>query len=296
MTKRGKTILLITFLSLIVLGLISFMVSVIVNGKNNFIGFKFIEKTSTNLIYDKEYSDDFNEIKINSDAAKIEVINSDTANVKVKMYSEKQYKNKIINNSGVLNVISYHKSKFVGFNQKIAKIEIYIPEDFNKTINITNNYGDIYVEDFIDANINVESDAGDIDVDMANTLEIKNSYGDTKIGKVNDINLESNCGDVKIDEVRSAEVSNDLGDIEIKNVKEYLDVTADCGDIDIDKISLTKNSKIVNNLGDIEIKDIKNVYIDAKTDMGKVSVNNNNQKSDITLKIENDCGDIDVNN
>lgn len=38
------------------------------------------------------------------------------------------------------------------------------------------------------------------------------------------------------------------------------------------------------------------IYIDAKTDLGDVDVNHNNRMSGITLKIKNNCGDIEVDN
>ena len=43
------------------------------------------------------------------------------------------------------------------------------------------------------------------------------------------------------------------------------------------------------------ISNIKNVYIDSKTDYGDNDINNNDRKSDIVLKIKNNCGDIKVN-
>lgn len=296
MSKKGKVIILIILLSLIIFGLISFMVSVIVNGKNNFINFGFVTKTSTNLVHNKEYSNNFTDININSDAAEIKIINTNDSIVKVLVYSEKNVTNNVSENETSLEITSQQKNRFFSFNHKNSKIEIYLPSTYDKNINIENNYGDIHIYDFEKANIEVESDAGDVKVETVNYIEIKNAYGDTTIGKANNIDLESDCGDIVIDEVNNINAKNDLGDIDIKKVNEYLDVTADCGDINIDKISLTKNSNIVNNLGDIEIDSITGVYVDAKTNLGEVSINNNDHKSDIILKIENDCGDIEIKN
>lgn len=46
----------------------------------------------------------------------------------------------------------------------------------------------------------------------------------------------------------------------------------------------------------MKIGETNDIYIDAKTDLGEVKVNRNNRYSEITLEIENDCGDIKVEN
>ena len=51
-----------------------------------------------------------------------------------------------------------------------------------------------------------------------------------------------------------------------------------------------------NNLGDIKILNTNEIYFDAKTNLGDTKINNNYNKSEITLKIQNDCGDIEINN
>ena len=38
------------------------------------------------------------------------------------------------------------------------------------------------------------------------------------------------------------------------------------------------------------------IYIDAKTSLGRTKVNNNYQKSYVTLTIKNQCGDIEMDN
>ena len=38
------------------------------------------------------------------------------------------------------------------------------------------------------------------------------------------------------------------------------------------------------------------IYIDAKTTLGRTKVNNCYQKSDVTLTIKNQCGDIEIDN
>ena len=49
-------------------------------------------------------------------------------------------------------------------------------------------------------------------------------------------------------------------------------------------------------MGDISVGKTNDILIDAKTSLGEVNIRNNNYKSDITLSIDNSCGDITVKN
>ncbi|MDE5630205.1 MAG: DUF4097 family beta strand repeat-containing protein, partial [Bacilli bacterium] len=71
---------------------------------------------------------------------------------------------------------------------------------------------------------------------------------------------------------------------------------ADCGDISIKELTIDKNSEIENSMGDVSIGQTNDILIDAKTSLGEVNIRNNNYKSDITLSIDNSCGDITVKN
>ena len=64
----------------------------------------------------------------------------------------------------------------------------------------------------------------------------------------------------------------------------------------IDSLNLKENSSIHNSYGDIKIGSTNEIYINAKTSLGDTKINNNYQKSDVTLTIDNSCGDIRVNN
>lgn len=299
MNKKGGIIALISLLSILVILLISLMVFVILNGKIDFMKFGISSKISNNLIYDKEFENKFEKINIKSDASDIKIKKSDDSNIKVLVYSEKErVKNINVSDNTSLDInLKMRKGfNFSWFNYINSKIEVYIPKDYSKDIKIETSYGDIEIDDFIDSNIDIVSDCGDIEIDSGNSIKIENKYGDTIIKNANSIDVNADCGDIEIGNVKKAKLKNSFGDIEIKNVYEYIDIEDNCGDISIDNISLKENSNIKDNMGDIEIKNIKDIYIDAKTSLGDVSINNNYRKSNITLKIENDCGDIEVDN
>ena len=297
MNKKTKIIIIITLLSILIIGLISMMVFVISKGGFNFISLGISSKVSTNLVYDEVYETNFSKININSDISDIEIKQSNDEKIEVLIYSNEKDNNVNVNDSENLNVSLKEKGGFNLFkwNRLNSRIEIYIPINYDKNIEIISSYGDIRIDRFTNSNISIESDCGDIDIDEVDTVKVKNSYGDTFINKANKVDIASDCGDVEVGSVGYISLDNSYGDIEIRNINNYMNIIADCGDIEIDNVLLTKNSKIKSDFGDVSIENIKDVYIDAKVDLGDVSIKNNYRRSDITLNIESDLGDIEVN-
>ena len=110
------------------------------------------------------------------------------------------------------------------------------------------------------------------------------------------VDIEEDCGDVVLGKVKNAFVKNHYGDIKIAEIGNQVLVESDCGDVKIGSVKLAEDSKITNSFGDIKIGQTNEIYIEAKTDLGDVKVNKNERHAEITLKIENDCGDIKVEN
>lgn len=75
---------------------------------------------------------------------------------------------------------------------------------------------------------------------------------------------------------------------------ESLEITADCGDIELGHVELTKNSSIKNSMGDIRIKRVNDIAIMAETSLGDKEIRKNNQNADVLLTIKNSMGDIEV--
>lgn len=278
MKNKGLIIFLIIILGLFALALLAGMFFLL----NGNVRFKFINFNSSSVsekvVYDKNYEHIFEDINIDSDAGDIYIRKSNVDEVKVKIYGEtKQLSVEDDNNLS----IKYVSKKCIGFcfNVVKSKIEITLPNDYDGNINIENKYGDTIIDEFLNANIDVYHNYGDIEIDGVKNGKIVN-----------------NCGDINIGTISNAEVENNYGDIEIKSVLSSLDVNADCGDIEIRKINLEKNSSIKNSFGDIEVGLTNEIRIDAHTSLGDTKVRNNNYKSDIVLNIDNSCGDITVKN
>ena len=277
--RKAATIILISFLILIIVG-VSILFVMILNGNLKIDGFKFKFKNSyiTEIAIDEVYEESFDKINITSNAGDIKIYESDSDSIKLVIHNKKE-NTKVTTDDNILNIeAKSRKCNFVCINQKIAKIELYIPSNYDKDIKINTQYGDITIESFENANFN-----------------IKSNYGDIKLDKVNNAKLDLDYGDVKIDTINELEVTSNYGDIKVDNVKNYLNINCDYGDIKLGKVSLTKNSTIKADYGDVDIKSIEGVYIDPKTDLGDIDIKGNDKTSDITLTIKVDFGDIEVN-
>ncbi len=295
MKSKKWIITLIILLSVIMIVLTIFFVGLL-QSDFKFKGFRFDMQSSNELILDKTYEEKFNNIVIDATTSEIFIKRSDTENIKAVIYGEKDY-TFVENDLDTLNIKTSEKNCLgFCFDQKATKIEVYLPEEFNGKIDIKNDYGDISIAEFLNAFIEVTEGYGDVLILGGNNIKVDNNYGDIEISKANVLNINEDCGDVNITETNDVTVKNSYGDIKIKSVANYLNLENDCGDIEINSINLKKDSYIKDDYGDIEIGNTNEIFIDAKTDLGDVKIKNNYHKSDITLKIENDCGDIEVNN
>ena len=297
MNNKTPKIILIVFLSILVIGLSIFFVNILTNKNFRFGHFSFGHKVSNELVFNQEYETIFDTIKIDSKSSDIEIKEGNESKVKVVIYGDKDETNvEVVNNK--LNIKSNEK-KCIGFcfNMTIAKIEVYLPSSYSGNINIENNYGDVNIGNFDNLILDAKLDAGDIKVDSLKSGKIKNSYGDIKIlGYSKELEIDQDCGDVEVSEVDRIKLENNYGDINIGKVNEYLQIKEDCGDVKIDSLNLKENSSIHNSYGDIKIGSTNEIYINAKTSLGDTKINNNYQKSDVTLTIDNSCGDIRINN
>lgn len=295
MKNKKLTIFLIVILSIISIALIVFMIGLI-NGNFKFLNFKFNYKVSNELVLDEVYDNEFNDISILSNASDIYIKQSSDEYIRVIIYGEKE-NTSVENQNEKLSIVSKQKScTGFCFNNTIAKVEVYIPKEYENSIEINNQYGDIRIDEFSNANIDIDEDCGDVTVISGKKVSIDNNFGDITLDKADSADIKESAGNVKIGDVFDITVNNAYGDIEINRVNNYLNLSNDCGDIKVRSIVLNKNSYIENNFGDIKIESTNEIYINAQTNLGDVKINNNYQKSDITLTIKNDLGDITINN
>lgn len=286
-------IVLLSVITLILIGFLTFML--ITKSKNIDFDITSLNKEEKTLTMDQLYDQNFNNINIDVTSGNVKLLKSNSNQTRVVVYGKQE--NLTIDATNNLN-IKYDEEPCVGIclNKKISRIEVYLPSNYQENIEITNNYGDINIKDFPNANIKINEKAGDVEVLSAKEIKINNDYGDIKIGRVIYADVNAKAGDIEIDSVTDLKTINNYGDITIGSVLNSLSIKEDCGDVEIDNLNITQNSNIQNDYGDIEIGRTNNIYIDAKTSLGDVNIRNNNRTSQIVLTIENDCGDIDIEN
>lgn len=294
MKKNKSTIFLIILLSLTIVILTIFMIFMM-NKKFSLNFRSFFTQRVEELQIEETYKNTYDKINIKTDAADVYIKKSENEDIYLKVYAEKNHAN-VIDNETELN-IEVKQDKCIGIciNNKISKVELYIPENYEKEIKIDNNYGDVEIESFEKLNLNIKEDAGDIKIEKANIVNIDNNYGDIEINEINEGTIKESAGDVKIIKVNSIDVKNNYGDVKITEINEYVKVDSNAGDVKIQNLNITKDSLITTDVGSIKIEKTNDIRIDADSDVGEVKIRENNKNAEVTLKIENNVGDIKVN-
>ena len=282
-------------MALLFIGVMIFMIG----GKFKAKPFKINLRESKDLLIDEVYNKDCNEINVTSDCGNVYVKHSNNEQIRVIIYGN-QNKSIVSSNlkSNILNISQKQKRgfNFLGFNTIMHKIEVYIPKEYKNNLNINNDYGDILVDSFIKANMDIRENCGNIYVKEGNSVIIDNDYGNINLDKAKIARLEESCGSIEVGEVYNIQAENDYGNIKVTKITNSLNLSNNCGDIKIDNLILNENSNINNDMGKIFIGSTNKIFFDAKTDLGKVKIENNYRKSNIELKLRNNCGDIIVNN
>ncbi len=262
MKNRGLIITLIVLLIIIIILLMLFLYFYL----SGSIGFKnWSVNKSSSVIFEESYElEAVENLEILSTAGDIKFEESLDGKIKVLVYGEDAEELKVDFENQKLRVdySQYKNKRWFGMNFYMNDMIVYLPKEYAKEINVKANYGDIKGSDLENATIRIEED----------------------------------CGDVTFGKVKNAFVKNHYGNIKIESVGNKVEVTSDCGDVKIGSLTIMEDSSIENNLGDIKIGETNEIFVDAKTSLGDVKVNQNNRHSEVTLKIKNDCGDIKVEN
>lgn len=268
-------------------------------GKLAIFRLDFGPKVSDNLVIDETYTDIFDMIDIDSKAGDIGIYRGNDDEIKIKIYGDKKDIT-VKDEKNRLNITTSTKGCIgicLNFSLTIPKIEVYLPNDYTKNLKIKNNFGDIEIGEFPYMTIDTYLNFGDIEVASVKSGKIKNDYGDIVISKYAEyLDIDQNCGNIKVGEVDDLKIENKYGDIEVEKINTRLDIDEKCGDIKLGKVYVDENSKITNSLGDIAIFETSEIYIDAKTELGDIKINNNYKDSNITLIIDDSLGDIIVDN
>lgn len=263
MKNKGLIITLIIILTIIMFFLIMFLVTYLRGGISFRNGGISLISTSKNIIYDKTYDiNQIRDIEIKQNAGDIIFKETSNNNIQVVIYgdNERDVSVNIVNNNLNIDYSNYHKFLFFSFGTRKNNIIVYVPSNYSNKIDIKNDYGNCQIANFENATINIDCDAGNVETGKIKNAIIKCDYGNIEVGEI-------------------------LNKCELK---------ADCGNIEVRKMSIRENSTIRADLGNISVNEANDIFIEADVDLGKTNITHNNRNSNITLKIKCDCGNINV--
>lgn len=286
--KKIKILAIVLMILVVLLVIILFIANSLKSKMRSFYD------VSENIVIDEVYNN-LNRITINSNLSDIYIKNSLDNTSKIVVYGNSDLISYNTNNNKLTLTIKEKNCVGICIKNEVSKVEIYLPNTYSNVIDITNKYGNIEIEKFENASIDIKQKYGDIKIEYSKFSKINSEQGNVALNnsKLSRINLS--YGNIDINEVDDIEIESKHSNINIKKINSYLEINNDYGDIIIDNVILDTNSDINIEYGDVNIKNISGVYIKAKTDLGDLKIKNNNKKSDIILKIENECGDIKIN-
>lgn len=276
---KNRGLIIFTIVLLIICSIILSGILVVSLSSRSFMGMRGlfrIQNVSNTKIYDQVYDDVFKSINIDTNAANIKIKKGKEN--KVLIYGDEKALTISESEDFSINYEAELCKFFCISNPNAAKIEIYLNDSFNGSIEINNKFGDIEIDEFTNSDIKIDS-----------------AYGDTIVDGGLNVSLSSDCGNIDVGEAVNLTVDNNFGDIRVNIISNKASINADCGNIDIKEIDIKEDSHIENHMGNIRIDKTNDILIDSKVSLGDNEVNNSNYKSDIVLKIINNCGDIRVN-
>lgn len=164
-------------------------------------------------------------INISSDFIDIKVSSVDRDDIKVK-YSGSMETNvvpklKIEEKSDEIEIKLENENSYT-VRESDVFLEVFIPKDYNKNINIAGSSSDIDIENLVIENLNIYSSSGDIDIEniSGKSFNILSSSGYIEIeDSVGEMNLQSSSGDIELDNRKNTEdikIDSSSGDISIE--------------------------------------------------------------------------------
>lgn len=263
MKNKGLIITLIILLTIVVFFLIMFLVSYL-RGKIGFGSEIFgIGKKSKQIMVRETFAlEEIKKIDILQEAGDIIFKETQNDTIEVEVYGENKEDIEVSLRQGDLTIDNRNQKHFIFFHWGGQNdIIVYLPSSYTNEISIENNCGNCELIDLEKASATIDCDAGNV-----------------KLGKI-----------------KNATIKCDLGNVEIKEILNQCNIKSNCGNVEISSLTLQEDSMIECDLGNVTIGKTNHIYIDAKVDLGNCNINENDRNAHVTLTIDCDCGNIDVN-
>ncbi|MBQ3235731.1 MAG: DUF4097 family beta strand repeat protein [Clostridia bacterium] len=315
--KKASKILITIALSLIVIGMIIFIIAgfALRWDFSKFGAGKFVTNTL-------EISEEFTNLSVKTDTADIEFLPSENEKCKVVCYRrEKQkYYATVENNALIISSVDESKWYELIFNVGSPKITVYLPntqysqlviKQSTGDVKIPNNFkfdsidlsvttGDVYIESSVNNQIKINSSTGDVKLEnlTANSINVSLSTGDVNVSNVTlggDISIGVSTGKVRLNTVSCVNLSStgDTGDIYLNSViaSQKFDIQRSTGDV---KFSLSDASEIFveTDTGDVSGTLLTSKIFIVSTDTGDINVPSSTSGG--RCEITTDTGDIKI--
>ncbi len=276
--NTGK-IVLIVLLSLLSLGMVAILVIALTQPFNFSFSIGSFSKESDRLAFEHEYSlEEIQLLNAKNDAGNLEISDSNTDKIKLKIYNEEEGQTTVNHPDNVLDMDVKSKScKGFFVECRVARVELEIPRSYAGKINLESDAGNINISTLPEAEIVAKSDAGNI-----------------KIVKAKSIDAELNAGNIKIEEAENAIIDIDAGNLEIAKCTGYLKINSNAGNTKVKELALTKDSYIEADMGNVTVDHAGDVRVEADVDMGNKNIEGGNPNAEIVLHVKNNLGNITV--
>lgn len=270
-----------------------------------------------------EISEEFSNISINTDTAKIIFVLSDDEKCKVECYEQKNAKHSVVVQDDTLSINVVNEIKwyeYIGLNFNSPKITIYLPQAEYASLFIKESTGDIKIpKDFIFEDVDILLSTGDVDfcASASQMLKISTTTGDISVediyagsvelsvttGRVTadgvncdtDVAVSVSTGDAKLSDIvcKSVISRGNTGDISLNNViaSEKFSINRSTGDISFDSCDAAEIF-VITDTGDVTGSLLTDKVFAVQTDTGKINVPKTTSGG--MCEITTDTGDINI--
>ncbi|MDE6284777.1 MAG: DUF4097 family beta strand repeat-containing protein [Bacilli bacterium] len=275
MQNRTIKIILASILVFIIVALTGILVFALTHRSFSFSYFWHSGKSE--IIEESTYAiNEVQNIKVNTRSADVKFVSTDSNEIKVTVYGDKEAKPNVSLENGRVFVDYVYSYFCIGFCFDHSYVEITVPKNYSPKIDVT-------------------TVSGDVALPLSGTdLSVKTTSGDIEIDSFKDVNVSSVSGDIKLRSGNNINIDTTSGDITIHNVLSFINAESISGEIRIDSLEIYQDSKLKTVSGDVDIKSINDIFVEASTKSGDIDIRQNNRLSATVLTINTISGDVDV--
>lgn len=265
-------------------------------------------------LYNETYNlEDVDKLNVNIVATDITIKDSEDGNIRVVIKGKENRKDRysISNDNKNLKIEEKAYSSFCfGFCFYNEEVIVYLPNSFNKDINIKGTSSDVNVMNSYDSKMDIHTvsgeiklqdandivartTSGDIEINDALDVEVKTTSGEVTIRSGKKVKVETTSGDISVDKAEKLEINSTSGEVRIGKTGN-VNISTISGDVTVDDLNVNGESYIGTTSGEVLVSKVNDVYVETNSTSGDSNIGSSNRNSSNTLKIKTTSGDIVV--